>query len=329
MVKLKIILLLSAALLCINALAQTAATPVGRNGALQVQNGQLVNQHGIPPQLRGISFSWSIWQGQKYYNTDVLDWLVKDFKVSLVRLSMAVQPAGGYLEKPEEQQQRITTMADQAIKDHIYFLIDWHDHHSNEHVEQAKIFFAAMAQRYHNVPNVIYEIWNEPERIGWDTVKQYAMEIIPEIRKYDAHNVIVVGSSHWDQDVDVAAKSPLTGFSNIAYSFHFYASDPNHQEKLRARADAAIKQGLPLMVTEWGVGEADGNGEFNQDKTRRWMDWMTAHKLSWANWNITDKKETTAILEPGASVNGHWKESELTPAGQYIREELRRQNKQY
>lgn len=319
----------AAASVYLQASAQSPKSPVGVNGPLSIKGNQLVNQNGVPPQLRGISFSWSIWQGQKYYNTEVLDWLVKDFKVSLVRLAMAVQPAGGYLEKPEEQQQRITTIADKAIKDSIYVLIDWHDHHSNEHVEQAKKFFAAMAQRYNGIPNVIYEIWNEPEKISWDTVKNYALQIIPVIRQYDANNVIVVGSPHWDQDVDVAAKSPITGFNNIAYSFHFYATEPSHQEKLRARADAAIQMGLPLMVTEWGVGEANGNGEFNRDKTKTWMQWMIDHKLSWANWNITDKQETTALLEPGAPVSGGWKKSELTPAGQYIRKQLRKQNKEY
>jgi len=305
----------------------SAQTPVTRNGALSVKNGQVVNQYGLPPELRGLSFSWSIWQGRKYYNTDVVDWITKDFKVSLIRAAMAVQPAHGYMEEPDSQKQLIVNVVNEAIKKGIYVLIDWHDHNGYLHIPQSKAFFAEMAQKYKGVPNVIYEIWNEPERVSWDTVKNYAVQVITEIRKYDSDNLIVVGSPHWDQDVDVAAANPITGFKNIAYSFHFYASDPNHQDQLRAKGDKAIQMGLPLLITEWGVGEASGNGAFDISENETWIKWMKEHKLSWVNWNITDKDETTALLKPGASPNGGWTEDELTPDGIYLRKLLRALNK--
>ncbi|WP_419788486.1 glycoside hydrolase family 5 protein [Mucilaginibacter sp. SP1R1] len=209
----------------------------------------------------------------------------------------------------------------------MYVLIDWHDHNSNLHTEQAKAFFKQMAQKYKGVPNVIYEIWNEPAATDWATVKSYALQVITVIRQYDKDNIIVVGSPHWDQDVDVAAADPIKGFNNIAYSFHFYASDPYHQDALRAKADKAIKLGLPLIITEWGVGEANGDGKFDLEKTNTWLKWMEDNQLSWANWNITDKHETTAILQKDAPVNGGWTPANLTPAGAYIRNELRDLNK--
>jgi endoglucanase len=299
-----------------------AQTPVAINGALSVKGNQVVNQQGKPPEVRGLSFSWSVWQGRKYYNTDVVDWISKDFKISFMRAAMAVQPDSGYLQQPEQQKQLIVSIVDEAIKNGIYVLIDWHDHNGYLHIPQSKQFFGEMAQKYKGVPNVIYEIWNEPERVSWDTVKNYAVQVITEIRKYDPDNLIVVGSPHWDQDVDIAANSPITGFKNIAYSFHFYASDPNHQDALRAKADLAIKRGLPLIVTEWGVGEASGNGAFNLDENKQWVDWLKKNKLSWVNWNITDKNETTALLTPGAPINGGWTEDELTPDGVYVRQLL-------
>ncbi|EDM38079.1 Cellulase [Pedobacter sp. BAL39] len=298
-----------------------------RNGALKVANGKILNSHNAAPQLRGISLSWSIWGGKKYYNKEVVNWLCDDFKVSLLRVSMAIQPDSGYLQFPVEQERLVVSTVDAAIKKGIYVLIDWHDHHADEHLEQSKAFFARMARRYAGKPNVIYEIFNEPEKVSWRTVKTYAEAVIAEIRKYDPHNVIVVGSPHWDQDIDTVAKDPIKGFSNIAYSFHFYASEPSHQELLMSRADEAIAAGLPVFVTEWGVGEASGDGVFDRQKTDKWYAWMEKHQLSWANWNVTDKKETTALLEPGASPAGKWKLNMLTPAGKYIRTQLRTFNK--
>ncbi|MFC3197900.1 glycoside hydrolase family 5 protein [Parapedobacter deserti] len=304
--------------------AQLINTPIAKHGPLEVKGGRIVNQHNQPPQLRGISFSWSIWNGQKYYTPETVDWLVDDFSVSLVRLSMAIEPTGGYLEQPEIQTERITRLADRAIERGIYVIIDWHDHNAERNKAQAEAFFSLMAKRYAAVPNVIYEIWNEPEQQPWSVIKTYAEAVISAIRSHDPHNLIVVGTPRWAQDVDIAAAEPISGFTNIAYAFHFYASDPHHQERLRNKADKAIKMGLPLLVTEWGVGEANGDGVFDTGKTAKWLQWMEDRQLSWANWNLTDKAETTGLLLPGASPLGNWPVSQLSPAGQYIRTELKK-----
>jgi len=309
--------------LCSTYLFGQPKSAVDIHGQLKVQKGQVLNKNNQPPQLRGISLSWSIWGGAKFYTPQVINWLHKDFKVNLIRLSMGVEPDGGYLKEPIKQKQLMIKMIDAAIKDGLYVIVDWHDHHADQHQEEAIVFFTEIAKKYAGNKNIIYEVFNEPTRIDWQIIKSYSTAVIKAIRKYDAQNLIIVGSPAWDQDVDVAAKSPIVGFKNIAYSFHFYASDPNHQGQLMKKADVAIAAGLPLFVTEWGVGEADGNGVFDLSKTNKWLQWMEKKKLSWANWNITDKKETTAILNQGASTSGNWSQEQLSPAGKYIRDKLR------
>lgn len=287
----------------------------------------MVDQSSRPPQLRGISLSWSLWDGKKYYNPDAVGWLVRDFKISLLRASMGVQPEGGYLSNRDEQMKLMVSVIDKAIGEGIYVLIDWHDHNAEQHLEESKAFFSVMAKKYSGVPNVIYEIFNEPAKQSWEVVKNYSVEVIKTIRQYDSKNIIVIGSPTWDQDVNVAAADPITGFDNLVYSFHFYASDPNHQEKLRGKAETALKLGIPLFVTEWGVGESNGNGVFDHAKTAVWMEWMEHNRLSWANWNVTDKKETTALLLPGAPAEGGWSAEQLTESGKYVREQLLKLNK--
>lgn len=298
----------------------------GQKSRLIAGKGNVYFENGQPAQLRGISFSWSIWGGAKYYNPMVVDELVDAFKCNVIRVSMAVEPNDGYIHDPELQWNRIIPVVDRALERGVYVIMDWHDHHADKNVKAAVEFFDRFSAKYAHSPLMIYEIWNEPERIDWEIVKTYAETVIPVIRKNDPENLIVVGSSSWDQDIDVVAGDPLAGFSNIAYSFHFYASEPHHQEKLRNRATGAIETGLPVFVTEWGVGEANGDGAFDPEKNKAWMDWMEKYRLSWANWNLTDKKETTALLNPGAPVNGKWEKKHLTPAGMYIRKQLRQLN---
>ena len=71
------------------------------------------------------------------------------------------------------------------------------------------MFFTNMAKKYGKHPNVIYELYNEPIQDKWDSLKVYGKTIITAIRKYDPDNIILMGCPHWDQDIDIAAASPI------------------------------------------------------------------------------------------------------------------------
>ena len=55
-------------------------------------------------------------------------------------------------------------------KQGIYVVIDFHEHGAENFVK-SKTFFSAMAQKYGNFPNVIYEIYNEPLKVMNKVVK--------------------------------------------------------------------------------------------------------------------------------------------------------------
>jgi endoglucanase/cellulose 1,4-beta-cellobiosidase len=167
-----------------------------------------------------------------------------------------------------------------------------------------------MAQTYGETENVIYEIYNEPLDVSWsEVVKPYAIQVIQAIRAIDPDNLIIVGSPEWSQRVDLVAEDPITTFSNIAYTLHFYTV--YHQDWLRDRATAAINNGIPIFVTEWGsIGYSIIDSEAN-----KWMNWCHANKISHVNWAVNDKEEEWSIVIPGASTTGQWQESDLTEAG--------------
>ncbi|MCL2349288.1 MAG: glycoside hydrolase family 5 protein [Planctomycetaceae bacterium] len=302
-----------------------ADSPVEKHGKLVVKDGKLCDEHGGAVTIRGMSLFWSQWMPQ-YYNEKTVQWLADDWNVSIIRAAMGVE-AGGYLQNPEREKAKVFAVIDACIAANIYVIVDWHDHHAVDHEERAIAFFKEVASKYGKYPNVIYETYNEPlNTYSWERIKKYHEAVVREIRKIDPDNLILLGSSSWDQAVDDASKSPLEGFDNLAYTFHFYASDRNHQEQLRARADTAMKNGLCLFVSEWGVSDSSGGGPFDVEKTDRWLRWMEDNKLSWCVWSVADKKETSAALNPGTSPDGNWKESDLSSSGKYIRDQLRKLN---
>lgn len=301
--------------------AASAETPVERHGQLRVENGRVVDQHGQPVTLRGMSLFWSQWKPQ-FYNAEAIDWLVDDWKVTVVRAAIAV-PEGGYLEHPERETARAEAVIEAAIAQGIYVIVDWHAHEPEP--EAAARFFAHIAEKYGDQPNVIYETYNEPlPHHDWlGVVKPYHLAVIPSIRAVDPDNLIVAGTPTWSQDVDIAAADPLP-FSNVAYTLHFYAG--THRQELRDKALLAMQRGAALFVTEWGTTEASGDGPVDEAETRLWWAFMEEHGISHANWSLNDKDETSAALRPGAQAHGHWRADQLTGSGRLVRDRLREMN---
>ncbi len=297
----------------------TIAQPIKENGKLSVKGTQLVNEKGNPIVLRGMSFGWHNWW-PRFYIAGAVIFLKNDWGCNVVRAAMGVEPAGAYLNRPDWSKEKIKAVVDAAIKEDIYVIIDWHSH--NIKLEEAKKFFTEMATAYRDRPNVIYEIFNEPERQSWDEVKAYSIELIKTIRAIDPDNIILVGSPHWDQDVHVAADDPITGYNNLMYTLHFYAA--THKQSLRDRGSYALGKGLPLFISESAGMEATGNGPLDMEEWNQWIDWAESNKISWITWSVSDKNETCSVLQTSAGDTGNWKASDLKESGRKTREMIRK-----
>ncbi len=284
---------------------------------LRVQGTSLVNEKGEKVQLRGVSYGWHNWW-PRFYNASTVACFAKEWKCSVVRAAMGVEPEGAYLTRPEHGVMCVQIVADAAIANGIYVIIDWHSH--GMRTEEAKIFFRRMATRYKGVPNVIYEVFNEPVEDSWEDVKRYSEEIIRTIREIDPEALILVGTPHWDQDVHLAADNPIVGYDNLMYTLHFYAA--THKKELRDRAGYALSKGLPLFVSECAGMEASGDGAIDKEEWNSWLQWMNNHGISWVAWAIADKYETCSMVLPAASSEGSWTNADLKPWGRMVRDEL-------
>ena len=297
------------------------AGPVSKHGSLKVKGVQLVDEKENPVMLRGVSFGWHNWW-PRFYNANTVKWLSTDWNCSVVRAAMGVDPDKGYRSAPEWSEQLICDVVDAAIANDIYVIVDWHSH--NIRLEDAKTFFRKMAEKYGKYPNVIWEIFNEPERQTWEDVKAYSEEVIKRIRAIDPHNIILVGSPQWSQNVDVAAENPIKGYQNLMYTLHFYAA--THKQWLRDKANKALEKGLPLFVSECAGMEASGNGSINHAEWQNWLNWMEENKISWISWSVSDKNETCSMLQPAASSTGNWNPEDVKEWGNITRKCIKKYN---
>jgi endoglucanase len=319
-------MLLSAAFL-----SSLFAGVVSENGAMKRSGSKIIGtKTNAPVQVAGPSLYWSIWGGEKFYNSGAVAKVATDWNATVIRAAIGVEGSGKagegtYLQNPDQQLNLAKTVVDAAIANDIYVIVDWHDHNANNNVTQSKAFFKAMAEKYKNTPNVIWEIWNEPLQVSWSTIKSYANEIIPVIRA-SSSNLIVIGTPTWSQDVDIAANDPVAD-ENVAYTLHFYAGTAAHREPLRAKADAALKKGVALFITEFGTTVSDGGTADKTvftEETKKWLDWADVNGVSWANWSLVNFKESSAMLNTNVSnTTGAWSDSDLSTSGKWIVDRLR------
>lgn len=289
-----------------NALQVAEAAPA----PLSVHEGKIVANHQ-PANLAGNSLFWSNsgWGGDKYYTDETVRKLREEWRSDVIRIPVGVETSGGYLEAPQANMARVETVIRSSLARGLYVIVDWHSHEAEKHEAAALEFFSSISSKYGHHSNLIYEIYNEPLAVSWSgIIKPYAERVIKVIRNNDSDNLIIVGTPGWSQDVDIASLDPVDD-TNTAYALHFYAG--THGQELRMKAQTALRNKLPLFVSEWGAVNADGKGTVNYDETQRWITFMRANDISHVNWAINDKNESASSFHP--------RSSRLTESGQLSR----------
>ena len=300
-------------------------TAVEQYGRLQVAGTFLCGEHGEKVLLKGVS-THGISLYPQYINRAAFA-TFQSWGANVIRLAMYTKEEKGYLEDGDQAaiRQLIADGVQYATELGLYVLIDWHnlsDNDPNANIDEAKIFWQEMSARYKNHKNVIYEICNEPNgtEVTWAKVRNYAQQIIPIIRANDTQAVILVGTPTWSQDVEEAAKDPITGDDNLMYVLHFYAA--THGQALRDKANEALGKGLPIFISEFGICDASGNGVIDYEEADRWMDFAKEHSIGYICWNISNKDESSAYFTPDSLSLSDWQEAELRETGKWIRDQL-------
>ncbi|MBK9576151.1 MAG: glycoside hydrolase family 5 protein [Fibrobacteres bacterium] len=338
------------ALVLAGSLAASAASIVERRGAIKTSGAKIVDQSGKQIQLTGMSLFWSIWGGEQFYNKATVDWLVRDWKVNAVRAAIAVEDNGGFLYPSNQRVQlkNLGAVVEAAVANGIYVIIDYHSHHALRNPDTAVKFFEIVAQKYGDIPNVIFEIYNEPSKdpqdndYEWSQIKEYAEKVIPVIRKY-SNNLVIVGTPKWSGDVRYPAADPLdrVKFPDVAYAYHFYACSHRTDFLL----PSAIPK-IPVFISEWGTTAANGgsNGltcldaaekaaykdtlrpnDKGQASATEWFSTVIdPNKLSSMNWSVVVKSEASAALAGMSGPEGGWDTlTGLSRSGKWVRNMIR------
>lgn len=323
-------------------------------GALQIldKNGTktLCDKDGNPIQLRGMSTHGLQWYPE-IINDNAFAALSNDWGSNVIRIAMYVAE-GGYSKDPETIKKRVIDGIDLAIANDMYAMLDWHvltpgDPNADIY-KGAMDFFKEISQKYPNNPHIIYELANEPspndpgvtnDAAGWAKVKSYAEPIIKMLRDSGNKNLVIVGSPNWSQRPDLAADNPIND-NNTIYTVHFYSgthkpsADSSDRGNVMSNARYALEHGVAVFASEWGTSEASGNNGPYLKEADEWLEFLNANNISWCNWSLTNKNETSGSFIPFISGKSDatsldpgddqvWSPKELSVSGEYARARIK------
>ena len=296
-----------------------------------------------PVVMNGVSIGWhNLWP--RFYNAGAVSTMVNDWGVRIIRAAIGSDDYAlewnpgcdhGYMDDKQLALDSFFAVADAAIAEGAYVIADWHSHLT--HLEEAREFFTAVATRYADSPNIIYELFNEPVCFSfeenrsyadlgnpeameefWRSLKAYSEDLIETITSLsNVHPLILVGCPSWDQRIDLPAADPITTYDNVMYTVHFYAA--THKQELRDACDAALAAGAPIFLSECASCESSGDGPIDEQSWEEWSSWAADKGITMLMWSLSDKDETCSMLLPAATSEGPWPDEVIKPWGTIVR----------
>lgn len=328
--KLCFILMALAALLALTACAQEEEPVEASFPALRVSNGQLMDAEGHSVALRGMSSHGLGWY-PRYINAAAMQTL-KAYGANVIRFALYSETRAGYLEEPYSLDMLYIGI-ENAIAEDLYVIVDWHilgDGNPLIHADAAEAFFSQISQRYAGVPNVLYEICNEPNGdTTWEDITEYANRIIPVIRENAPDAVILVGTPKYSTQIQEAMASPLP-YENLMYSYHKYVDvSPGGKESSLYWLEKAIEAGFPVFVTEWGITYGEDFPDEKEEKAQllrqyqnldmenaqEFVGFLNSNGISWCGWALSNSVEIHAAIRWDCDKLHGWMQEDLTPGG--------------
>jgi hypothetical protein len=303
-----------------------------RHGKLKLNGVQLSDSVGDPIQLQGSS-SFDLQYFPKCVTKESISYLVRNWGITVFRIVVSLSDTG-YTINPTFFDPFIDDIVNWCEELGIYLIIDWHVLDPGDpnfyltsrgaHTGAAIDFWKKMAVLYKSRTHLLYEISNEPNGIPWNVTLEYHNAVIFEIRNIDPDTVIIAGSGHFSQDIDLAYASPVQYPYNVLYAFHFYAGSHGYLMPMFEEYSKLV----PVFVSEWGLTDftcmGDVNGEVAGQYLKIFAGSNSTPAISWTIWSFSDKNETCSALTVGSCASRTW--DSLTCTGLYMANYMREAN---
>lgn len=175
-------------------------------------------------------------------------------------------------------------------------------------------FWNTVASYFKDVPNVIFEIYNEPAMISDTRWKSCAQTLVDTIRETGATQLILVSGIDYSYDISIWENHPIQD-ENVAYTSHIFPNRYGWKNEL-----SSLSNLYPVLVTEWGFISEEGFAKQTYLSGNRTTygeplaNYMEENGIGWIACWYDDGWEPPMFLD---------ERTELTDWGQFVMELLK------
>lgn len=151
-----------------------------------------------------------------------------------------------------------------AGKHKLYAIIDWHyigniktgvgkemPSIKEKPMEYSVEFWKKTAAYFKDVPNVIFELYNEPSDIKAEDWNECAGELVKTVRETGAKQLLILGAPDYSYNLSWIDSTTIQD-ENMGFVAHVFPNRIGWEKDLNRFADR-----YPLIVTEWGYIDSD------------------------------------------------------------------------
>ena len=284
--------------------------PVAIHGKLKKSGKYLVDKNNNVYQLRGIGTHALL----QYTNLHTLKMFrcLKDWGINCIRISVYLSDFGfkysdgqtyyGYISQPYATKAEIEKIVDLCVQVGIYAILDWHtmqgaDVNSGvlKYQTEAVDFFEYYAEKYADVPNVLFELQNEPYNVTQASLSGYVKAEHDAILKYAAEPILIVGCTNASINTTVSWVENV-GIYDVFYSNHVY------KDVLSTYSFSGFMD-IPHIMTEWSNASESSTATGDNTGVNVFMDEMYKQKISNMSWKLTDQTHVFSVLKNRGAIN--------------------------
>lgn len=156
--------------------------------------------------------------------------------------------------------------------------------------QNSKQFWSEVAAKYKADGHVLFELYNEPNKISWDVwlhggaVEEYTavgmQELYDTVRASGANNLVIAGGLSWAFNLGPVRSSPIDGY-NVVYASHPYnKSDDAEIFWENSFGYLGSEDIAPVVLTEFGDPTDKCTGAWDS----KLISYADARHISWTAW---------------------------------------------
>ena len=306
---------------------KTTALPAPRRAPppkLKIVENQIENIHGEQVVLRGVAIADPLTLANhprdKHFIREDYRVLAQEWGANIIRVP--IHPPTWELDQ-RYMEKYLDPLVQWGGELGLYIFLGWHAHGNpitgqveqvewkdswpwlgknpyDPDLELAKSALRAMAERYRDVPWVLYGTFNEPSHIRWSEWRPVAEELVDVIHAVHPEAVVFVSGVDFEYDLRGAIEDPVRR-DNIIYESHPYPGKGNGWKTVLDE----LRKTTPVFLGEWGFNAESASSNLRGTAENYGLPlvrYAKARDIGWTAWGWNSPQWDLSLL---SSWNGY------------------------